>query len=294
MEPGALLDLDTVVQDAWEMEPLPASVSRLAGIVADENSDLADLVEVVTFDQTLTAKLLRAANSSSSASLSPVATVAAAIQRLGSGAVLSFAMATTVHGKMKQAIPEYGLVEGQLWRHSVCSAVVAQLASRALKTNVPGETFTSALLHDIGKLLLARFLDPELLQHLRRAQSEGQVTMIRAETEILGVNHAELGGIMAQRWGLPDSIVRAVHFHHDPDGHFDGDTHHPAYQRICDLTHVCDVVAHCVEEKGEEVRWDEHIQTGAWERLALTVDKVEALAKQVETDLELILLRYGR
>lgn len=293
MEPGALLDLDTVVQDAWEMEPLPASVSRLAGIVADENSDLADLVEVVTFDQTLTAKLLRAANSASSASLAPVATVAAAIQRLGSGAVLSFAMATTVHGKMRQAIPEYGLLEGQLWRHSVCAALVAQLAARALKTNVPPETFTAALLHDIGKLLLSRFLDPELLQHLQRAQSEGQVSMIQAEAEILGVNHAELGGIVVQRWGLPDSIVRAVHFHHDPDAHLEGDTHHPAYQRICDLTHICDVIADGVEECHGEARWNELIQSGAWERLALQADRIDALAKQVEANFEAVLARYG-
>lgn len=293
MEPGALLDLDLVIRDAWEMPPLPASVGRLAGLVTDPTSDLSDIVEVVEFDQALTAKLLRAANSAASASAREITTVAEAVQRLGGGMVLSFATAHGAHGQLQSRLEGYALEEGELWRHSVASALVAQLAPGVLKTSVPSVSFTVALLHDIGKLLLNRFLDPETRQLLDRAREEGGVAAVAAESEILGINHAELGGMMAQHWDLPVLIIRGIHYHHTPDDFADAvGVHKAEEQRVCDIAHLANTIAKRVD-RDSTLDCRGQIQPGCWERLKLDEGKTEALTEQVAAQFETVLSRYA-
>lgn len=292
MEPGALLDLDLVIRDAWEMPPLPASVGRLAGLVTDPTSDLGDIVEVVEFDQALTAKLLRAANSAASASARQITTVAEAVQRLGGGMVLSFATAHGTREQLHQPLVGYELEEGVLWRHSVASALVAQVAPGVLKMPVPSVSFTVALLHDIGKLLLNRFLDGETRQLLRRAQEEGGIAAVAAESEILGINHAELGGMMAQHWDLPALIIRGIHYHHTPDEFAEAaGLHKPEEQKVCDVAHLADAIAHWVE-RGAPSDEPLPVQRGCWERLKLDDGKIEQLGVGVREQFDTVLSRY--
>ena len=293
MEPGALLDIDLVIRNTWEMEPLPASVGRLAGLVTDPTSDLGDIVEVVEFDQALTAKLLRAANSAASASSRGISTVAEAVHRLGGGVVLSFATAHGARAQLQQPLLGYELEEGELWRHSVASALAAQLAAGVLRSSVPSVSFTVALLHDIGKLILNRFLDSQARRSLRLARDEGGVAAVAAESEILGINHAELGGMMAQHWDLPALIIRGIHYHHSPDEFADAvGLHKPEEQRVCDVAHLASAIANRVD-RDPTLDCRARIQSGCWDRLKLDDGRIEALTEQVAEQFESVLARYG-
>ncbi|MDQ1385811.1 MAG: hypothetical protein QOG65_3190, partial [Actinomycetota bacterium] len=127
-------------------------------VAACESPDLAQIVDIVRYDQALTAALLRSANSSWSAARTEIATVRDAVVRLGAGPVLALALGVNVRGRMETAIPAYELAEGELWSHSV----LAMLAAETLRSHVgmshgghklPAETPTAALLHDVGKLV---------------------------------------------------------------------------------------------------------------------------------------------
>ncbi|MCZ7527204.1 MAG: HDOD domain-containing protein [Acidimicrobiia bacterium] len=168
-----MIDLDALAHAASSLDPLPASLSRLAGAVSRDIPDVDEITEVVGFDEALTATLLRAANSSWSASREPITTVRAAVVRLGSGTVLSMALGGNVRARMHQALPEFGLEEGDLWRHSVAVALAAELMPRFVRVALPAEVVTAGLLHDFGKLLMARFLDDGTLSLLERARAEG-------------------------------------------------------------------------------------------------------------------------
>lgn len=211
-----MLDLDALAREATDLEPLPVSVTRLAALVCgDEPPDLDAVVEVVTYDQALTAALLRTANSSWSASRQPVATVRDAAVRLGTGPVLSLALGARVRSRMEQALPAYGLGESALWEHSVRALLAAELLGRAAPGAPPPETATAALLHDIGKLLLDRHLGPDAIARVQASVAAG-ATAAEAEAEVLGIDHAELGGLVAQAWGLPESLVVGIREHHAP------------------------------------------------------------------------------
>ena len=218
------------------MKPLPASVTRLASIVANRRSSLDDIVEVISYDPVLTAKVIRGANSVFSAPRVPITSVDRAVVRIGTGAVLALATAASVEKQLNQACPRMEWT-GSLWRHSVAAALSAQVAQAFVRSNTSG-AFTAALLHDIGKLVLSRFLDAEALEMLRYAREKWNLSDLAAEKRVLRVHHGQVGGLMAKRWKLPESIVKGIQFSATPAK---GDS------VLCDTVHLADAIARAVE-----------------------------------------------
>jgi putative nucleotidyltransferase with HDIG domain len=277
-----VLDLDSLAQAASNLEPLPASVARLAAAVASSDPDLNDIIDVVQYDQAMTATLLRSANSAASGSLNPVRTVRDAVIRLGTGSVLWLAVQSSARRRLQRAVPEYGLSEGELWRHSVAASLAAAALHRYASVSIPPETSTAALLHDIGKLLMCRFLGEETLATIHRAQEDGGLTRIEAEVEILGVHHAELGGLMVQYWGFPESIQRGITYHHTPD---------EGIEPICYATHLSDVVAKEIGDQRDD-NPDLEAFAHAMYELGLSVDDYDRLSTETEITYSEVLDSY--
>jgi HD-like signal output (HDOD) protein len=261
-----MIDLDCLIQQANEMPPLPASAVRLAGLVSQPDCHLDDVAELIAFDQALTGRLLRAANSAASASAVPIGTVQEAVIRMGTAHVLTLAVAFGAKPFFQGRVPAYGLEEGALWRHSVAAAVAAETAPNFCQVLVPPETFTAALLHDVGKLVMGRFLSPEILDTIRRAREAEHVGQLEAESLLLNVNHAELGGLIAQHWQLPPRIVQGIIYHHNPEQGLDG---------ICDLTYLANQIAKRIEAGLDGRDFELVISPEVAERLGLTSELLD-------------------
>lgn len=235
-----MIDLAVLVRDSRDMQALPPSTTRLASIFADPEWNLDDVVTSVSLDQALTARVLRMANSAfhRGASGDAVTSVDRAAMRIGPGVILTLAVSGAVRTELQQSLPEYDIGEGVLWRHSVAAALATEVIRRAVKTDVPPEAFVTALLHDVGKLILSRSMAPEILELLESSRVAGGNDALHAESEILGVHHGELGGLVAQHWELPDLIAQGITFHHDPSSAVD-----PRVQRISDSVQIADAAA---------------------------------------------------
>jgi HD-like signal output (HDOD) protein len=216
-----VIDLDELAQAATRLEPLAPSVNRLAALVCAGAPELGQVVEIVQYDEVLTASLLRSANSSWSSSRVEITSVRDAVIRLGASPVLAMTLGRNVRSRLDDSLPEYGLAEGDLWRHSVAASLAAELLAPRAAHRPPPEAATAALLHDVGKLVMARFLTPPLLEELREHEERG-LTSTDAEAEVLGTDHAEIGGLIARSWSLPESLVRGIREHGRPRS--DGDT----------------------------------------------------------------------
>lgn len=278
------MDLNALIAQAYDLEPLPASAARLAALVANPDTSLASIVEVIGLDVSLTARILRAANSARSASRSPVKTVNDAVIRLGRGTVLSAAVGTGARKHLQCAVPAYGLQENVLWRHSVSAALVAESMGPFCKNSIPPEAYAAALLHDIGKLVLGRFLDAPTLALLQQAQAQGHLNPLQAECEILEVNHAELGGLIAQKWGLPESIVLGITYHHQPE---------LGEQLICDVVCVANDlgIATGLASLPTPLYAEDHC--ASFDRLGLDSRAKECICEAVTTRFVQILERFG-
>lgn len=209
-----MINREAVNEAAQNLEPLPQSVVRLANLVVCPEVDFDEVEEVVSFDQGLTVRLLKAANSVGSGARSEVGSMKMAISRLGTGNILSLAISACVKAKMAIALPPYDLGSGDLWSHSVLTALCSEEIRRVSEEEIPAESFTIALLHDVGKLILGPHLSADVVQTLRSVQEEGNLRFVDAEKQVLNIHHAEVGGLVAEQWGLPDSIVQGINYHH--------------------------------------------------------------------------------
>ena len=212
----AIIDISQLIEAANRLPPLPASLTQLAAIVATDDFALRDLIDVVSYDPVLTARLLRAANSASSAAASEVATVRDAVVRLGAGPVLAIAMGGTVGSRVRRSSADAATV-ASLWSHSVATAVACEVVKGFAAVEVPVAAMTAALLHDIGKLVLAETLTPHILQLLEEVAAAENLDTKDAEMAVLLVDHGELGAVASRAWQLPEDITDAIEHHHTPE-----------------------------------------------------------------------------
>lgn len=213
----SLIDNRTIAEAADALEPLPASVTRLAGLVSDPDIDLESVVEVISYDPALAGDVLRRANSAASAPRSPIVDVGQAAARLGSAAILTMAMGHAVGHRMSAPLEIYGLSPGELWRHSVATAISAEVVRSKSSVAIPPQAVTAALLHDIGKMVLARCVPPDVFAAIRQVVEEHRVPLAEAEQHYLGTNHADVGRVVAVTWSLPLSIQIGITRHHTAD-----------------------------------------------------------------------------
>jgi putative nucleotidyltransferase with HDIG domain len=275
-------DVQVLVRAAEKLDPIPVSVQRLMAIVARDRWAITEVEQVIALDQALTGRLLQVANSAANAALTPVGTVRDAVIRVGVSSVLSFAMATAVGPRFRRALPAYGLSEGELWSHSVAASLGCEVLVALSPNDVPAEAATAALLHDVGKLVMARFLDAEALARLAAERAAGRAAS-DAERAVLGIDHAALGSHVARQWALPPQLVQAIAHHHTPD-------HQP--HPVTDAVHVANVVAKLVTAREDLDRDDAMPSAGSLARLGLGPLALERLCRHVARRYEEVLTRY--
>ncbi len=220
---------------------MPATAARLLPLLSDPAADTRRVEEVLRYDPGLTADLLKIANSAYFGLPTRVGSVRQAVMLLGWKRLLQLVMTLSMSGLMKRPLPGYDLPRGALWRHSVAVSVAADRLVAQLKIPGGDAVFTAALLHDVGKIVLAHFVREEL-ERIETLVAKG-LSFDVAETVVLGVNHAGIGGKLLEAWSLPPGLVEAVRLHHDPEG----------CARDCpvsDVVHVANVIGGRLDHPG--------------------------------------------
>jgi HD-like signal output (HDOD) protein len=211
----AWVDQDELAASAESVEPLPHSLTRLAALAADPEADIREIAEVVSLDVSLTAQLLRQANSAALGGRSKITSVDQAVIRLGPALLLSLAMASSLGPRMGKALPQYGLQAGELWARSVAASVACDGIRSRAETLLPAETATAALLHDFGKVVLARHFGDRVLDLVAVAADNDGLDLLEAERAVFGSTHAQIGCLVAHKWGLGNNIVDGIAHHHE-------------------------------------------------------------------------------
>lgn len=267
-----------------ELEPLPPTVTRLAQIISAGDWSADEIEEIISLDQVLAARVLSWANSAASASAVEIVRIRDAVVRIGIGPVLSVVTGHAVRTRVQPALVEYGLTEGELWRHSVASALAVEVLASACSQTIPAESFAAALLHDIGKLIMVRFLDSSQLVLIAEVRNQRHRSMVEAEVEVLGLHHGEAGGLVARHWKLPRRIVAGINYHHEPDA---GD------DLVCDVVHVANVLAKRVGTGVIENGQDNEVYPPCCERLGLARGLLDASEARLADRLAAVESRYG-
>lgn len=238
---SALISRADIIAAADTIEPLPASIARLMNLVASSDYDSAAIVEIITHDPALAADVLIRANSVMSASRSVIGDLKQATARIGATAIVEIAMRRTMQSRLSGEVAAYGLGPNDLWRHAVTTSVAADLVRSAASKPVAPMISTAGLLHDIGKLVIAKCLPPSLTESLVSAAEADGLDIAETERQVLGIDHGEVGAVVVRSWGLPVSVQTALTQHHMPSN--DGFTR---------ALVLADQLAHAVDQLSDE------------------------------------------
>jgi putative nucleotidyltransferase with HDIG domain len=217
--------------------PPPIYVAMMNELRRDEAST-QKVGELVARDAGMSAKILQLVNSPFFGLRMRVGDPAHAVQLLGLETVRGLVLSTHVFEQLDlRTVTRFRI--GRIWRHSLAAASCARIVAREqhVAPEVAGEAITAALLHDIGKLVLAGSLPDDYADVIDEADADGTATWVM-ERDMLGATHADVGAYLLGLWGLPEGIVEAVAWHHRP-----GESDVPSASPLT-AVHAADAIEH--------------------------------------------------
>ena len=219
-------ELRQLISQISSLPCVPSVYTALMDAIASEDYTMALLGDIISQDPAMTAKLLQISNSAAFGISKRISTPAQAVSYLGTENIKALALSVGIFQKYEDTSIENFSIDGLL-SHSL---EVAHMASKitqaeALEKDLVNETFTAAILHDLGKLILATGPTDQYQEVIARTKEEKK-PQIEIEQEIFGTNHAAIGAYLLSLWGLPQSIVELVGLHHRPE-YFDSESFTP-------------------------------------------------------------------
>lgn len=215
---------------------LPATVLRLIPLLSDENTPTEKLLSLVQNDEGLAMAVMKLANSSAFGAPGRTFSLKESVVRLGRRRMKALVMEQQTASMFSKGGASFGMQRGSLWRGSLAGAFAAEsLAESSAGNTTPDLAFLCALLRDVGKIVLDLHYGHSYLDRAKEHMAQGG-SFAEAERAVFGFDHAELGAELAQRWRLPDRVVNAIRFHHDPPAPAAGG------DDLYDIVHAADTV----------------------------------------------------
>ncbi|HSV53644.1 MAG TPA: HDOD domain-containing protein [Burkholderiaceae bacterium] len=272
-----VLSPEAIVASVRELPSLPAAVMELIQSMGNTEVNAEELASKISNDQALAAKTLRLANSSFYGMSRQVTSIADATTILGLRTLHSVATAAGVAGNFSKVRCQ-GFDFNAFWRHCIGVALCAQSLAQAARLEA-GSAFTLGLLHDIGRLALASSFSEQYAQVLQY-QREQDCFILEAERAVLGTDHAQVGGLIAEHWRFAPAFVEAIAEHHDPKP--------AAAARLSDVVHVADNMAHALDLSRLEDDMVPPLSTASWSRFALDERKCRQMFMNTESQHEAV------
>lgn len=262
-------EIQSIIRDTKSLPTLPGIITKLGSLADNDKISSQEMARVVSADQVLSAKVLRLVNSAFYGFPGRVSTVSNALILLGVNVVKSLAITSSIFEIMEKNVVG-------LWEHSMGVAVAANTIAKKLHLPEAEETATAALLHDIGKVIIKiKFKDD--YEQFSTLIAKG-MTMREAERELLGTDHAEIGGWLTNSWLLPEKLIEPVSCHHDVEKSL-------AHQTKTAVVHVADVL---IKASGFGFSGDDVVpllHPVAWKKLNLNEQLLETIIAEVEEKL---------
>lgn len=195
------------IEQSGNLPTLPGVVTRIVEMVDERRTTARHLGAEIAKDQVLSAKVLRLVNSGFYGFSQAIATIPHAVALLGFDTVKSLVLSSSVLERMDAALPG-------LWDHSVACARTCTFIADEARLDGPEELGVIGLLHDLGKVVLCQTLSDDFAR-IRQRVARADLLFARAEQDVLGCHHGEIGAWLLQKWALPAKLTEPIADHHD-------------------------------------------------------------------------------
>jgi len=207
---NASRDIEQILGTIDQLPTVPSVLHEILSLTQRERSSANDLVKVIARDQSLTANLLRIANSPVFGMPYRVQSARQAVVLLGFNEVRNLALSVSVFAGFPASSQGARFDRGAFWRHAaLVGDLTRDLFARYSDPDAKTLYYTAGLLHDIGVVVLDRFF-PAVFAEIADTIARENLAPAAAETRHLGVAHGLIGARLLRRWQLPGELVEAV------------------------------------------------------------------------------------
>ncbi|MFP3960066.1 MAG: HDOD domain-containing protein [Spirochaetaceae bacterium] len=229
-----------IVREVEALPRFPENIVALQKTIEDPDSDIAEIARQVSTDPSLTADLLKLVNSAQYMLPKKVDNIVEAVKMVGMRGLRNLLF---FHGTQKILGNETANTK-RLWEHSYRTAFYAYHLARSVtrKKETLDDVYVGGILHDMGKIIFSS-VHPDLIDKIHNFCRQKGISQEIFEDLAAGLNHSEIGGMIAEKWNFPDALVAAIKYHHTPT------SAPPVYREVVYTVYLANGLTHYGEDK---------------------------------------------
>lgn len=208
--------IDSILKSVDMIPAFPLAIQKVTELLSDKDYAVADVVNVIKYDQAITANILKISNSAYFGARQKISTIHDAVVYLGQYQLIRAVQTAGILKIFQKGGKGYASQARDFWEHAVAVALMSQILCRKIQGREDPILYTAALLHDVGKVIMGEYVQ-DYFQKIIGLVHERKCSFLDAEEELIGINHANLGGRIAEHWNFPPEIRDAIAYHHRPD-----------------------------------------------------------------------------
>jgi putative nucleotidyltransferase with HDIG domain len=266
------------IKGIGDLPTLPTLYAQFRQKMSDPKASAADIAQIISMDQAVVSNILRVANSAFYGFTRRISSITHAIVIIGFNGIHHIVLNTTVLKLFKNNPAVYNFDMRRIWEHSLATAVIAKLIAGKVGYPSREEIFTAGLLHDIGKIVIYRYLPQEFVEIIKCTQEKNGLIK-DAESEVIGVDHIDIGECLLLEWSFPETLVATTAYLYNPVLAKDK-------MRATSIVHIANVLARTLGIGSGGDNQIPPISKDAWEDLRLENDQIEDVVKNVQKEME--------
>lgn len=232
-----------IVNSINTLPHFPENIQRINNLLSDRNSKLSDIAIQISSDVTLTTDLLKLVNSAAFSLNSPCQSILKAVQLVGTRGLRNLLFSL---GSMKN-LTDASDENTKIWKHSNKVAFFSYNLARSLcgsKREIVDDSYVCGLLHDMGKIIFYN-THQDSMKQFSEICTKKNLPLTIFEQICSGVNHGEIGAMIAEKWNFPTVIGQSIRYHHTPEAAPE------EYRTLCEIVYLANMLANYSEEEVE-------------------------------------------
>ncbi len=245
-----------------DLPQFPENIAEINRLLDNPNSKMSDIAEKISNDVSMTADLLRLVNSASFSRSVRCRSIGDAVKFVGIRGVKNMLYSIGSIKNLSKDGEKETERKKELWTHAYKAAFYAYNIARNIISDdreCVEDSYVCALLHDMGKIIFET-AHPDLIEKLKTILAHKGISADLFEKLIAGVDHAEIGAMIAEKWNFPEQIIGVIRYHHEP-GEAPEDI-----RNLCSVVYIADMIIHY---QNEEIDFED-IDFDVLSRLKLT------------------------
>ncbi|MBR2526414.1 HDOD domain-containing protein [bacterium] len=209
-------NISALTENIKNIPSLPEIITKSIEIMQDKNTSSETLAKIISNDIGLTARVLKLVNSSYYGFPKQISTVKQAITILGFTTIKGLIISASVFKMFSESSSGSAFNYKNFWKHSMMVATASRMLAEYSDIDKSEDIFSASFLHDIGKIILAKY-DRENYSKVCKQNYKTDFDFMKSEENFCGLNHCEIGNVVAYSWNLPELFCEIISNHHNPE-----------------------------------------------------------------------------